>query len=48
MLSAIPLANAGLLLDSKILGPFAVAHCIVYIYLRYNIVVLYMQQNKRS
>jgi len=27
--NAIPLANVGLLLESKTLGPFAVAHCIV-------------------
>jgi len=43
------IANVGLLLDSKTLGPFAVARCIVILYyLRYYIVVLYMQQNKSS
>jgi len=31
--SAIPLANVGLLLDLKTLGPFAVARCIVNIVL---------------
>jgi len=46
--SAIPI-NVGLLLDSKTLGPFAVARCIVNIVLPVLfIVVLYMQQNKCS